>query len=89
MDDLLLSEYQLRMKAYQLSRVDREYELHLQAWLNQQAQATKSKGKKTVSVFRTFNDFFNYEERVNEIVKPKPKEVKRSKTELLLLKANS
>ena len=89
MDDLLLSEYQLRMKAYQLSRVDREYELHLQAWLNQQARATKSKGKKTVSVFSTFNDFFNYEERVNEIVKPKPKEVKRSKTELLLLKANS
>ena len=89
MDDLLLSEYQLRMKAHQLSRVDREYELHLQAWLNQQAQATKSKGKKTVSVFGTFNDFFNYEERVNEIVKPKPKEVKRSRTELLLLKANS
>lgn len=77
------------MKAYQLSRVDKEYELHLQAWLNQQAQATKSKGKKTVPVFRTFNDFFNYEERVNEIVKPKPREVKRSKTELLLLKANS
>ena len=77
------------MKAYQLSRVDREYELYLQAWLNQQAQATKSKGKKTVSVFNTFNDFFNYEERVNEIVKPKPKEMKRSKTELLLLKANS
>ena len=86
---MLLSEYQLRMKAHQLSRVDREYELHLQAWLNQQAQATKSKGKKPVSVFGTFNDFFNYEERVNEIVKPKPKEVKRSKTELLLLKANS
>lgn len=86
---MLLSEYQLRMKAHQLSRVDREYELHLQAWLNQQAQATKNKGKKTVSVFSTFNDFFNYEERVNEIVKPKPKEVKRSKTELLLLKANS
>ena len=86
---MLLSEYQLRMKAYQLSRVDREYELHLQAWLNQQAQATKSKGKKAVSVFGTFNDFFNYEERENEIVKPKPKEVKRSKTELLLLKANS
>ena len=84
-----MSEYRLRMKAYQLSRVDREYELHLQAWLNQQAQATKRKGKKTVSAFGTFNDFFNYEERVNEIVKPKPKEVKRSKTELLLLKANS
>ena len=89
MDDLLLSEYQLRMKAYQLSRVDIEYELHLQARLNQQVQATKSKGKKTVAVFSTFNDFFNYEERVNEIVQPKPKEMKRSKTELLLLKANS
>ena len=54
---------------------------------NQKVQDAFKTGFEALSL--AFNDFFNYEERVNEIVKPKPKEVKRSKTELLLLKANS
>ena len=61
----------------------------MQAWLNQQVQATKQKGKKSVPIFSKFDDFFNYEERINLVVKPKPKEKERSKVELLLLKANS
>lgn len=77
------------MKAKQLEQVDKEYELHLQAWLNQQVQATKSKGKKSVPVFGKFDDFFNYEKRIESITKPKPKEKQRTKVEILLLKANS
>lgn len=77
------------MKSYSLQRVDKEYDYHLQAWLSQQVQATEQRGKKAVSVYKNFKDFFDYEERVNEILKPKPKETKRTNIELLLLKANS
>lgn len=89
MDDLLLDEYLLLMKAYNLKRVDKEFDYHLQAWLSQQVQATKQRGKKSVPVYKNFKDFFDYEERVNKILKPEPKKVKRTKIELLLLKANS
>ena len=89
MDGLLLDEYLLLMKAYNLKRVDTEYDYHLQAWLSQQVQATEQRGKKSVPVYKNFKDFFDYEERVNEILKPEPKETKRTNIELLLLKANS
>ena len=89
MDELLLDEYLLLMKAYNLKRVDKEYDHHLQAWLSQQVQATEQRGKKSVPVYKNFKDFFDYEERVNEILKPEPKKVKRTNVELLLLKANS
>ena len=86
---MLLDEYLLLMKAYNLKRVDKEYDYHLQAWLSQQVQATEQRGKKSVLVYKNFKDFFDYEERVNKILKPEPKKVKRTKIELLLLKANS
>lgn len=88
-DDLLLDEYLLLMKAYNLKRVDKEFDYHLQAWLSQQVQATEQRGKRSVPVYKTFKDFFDYEERVNKILEPEPKKVKRTKIELLLLKANS
>ena len=89
MDGLLLDEYLLLMKSYNLKRVDKEHDYHLQAWLNQQVQATEQRGKKSVPVYKNFKDFFDYEERVNKILEPEPKKVKRTKIELLLLKANS
>ena len=86
---MLLDEYLLLMKAFSLKRVDTEYDYHLQAWLIQQVQATEQRGKRSVPVYKNFKDFFDYEERVNKILKPEPKKVKRTKIELLLLKANS
>lgn len=59
------------MKAYSLSRVDKEYDMHLQAWLNDTVGATKSKGKETVRVYKSFNEFFDYPKRIREIEKPK------------------
>lgn len=86
---MLLDEYLLLMKAYNLERVDKEYDYHLQAWLGQQVQTTEQRGKKSIPVYKNFKDFFDYEERVNGILKPEPKKVKRTRIELLLLKANS
>jgi len=61
-----LFEYEARMYAFRLSEVDREYDMHLQAWLGHQATGAKENGK---SVFKSFKDFFDYEKQVKEIEK--------------------
>jgi len=55
---MTLHEYSLRMAASRLRRLDRQYEIHLQAWANQQAKATKKNGK---PIYVTFKEFFDYE----------------------------
>ena len=61
------------MKAHELRKIDKEYDMHLQAWLNVQAQSTKEQGKKQVPVYKTFKEFFDYEARIREVLKPKKK----------------
>lgn len=63
----------MRMRAFNLARVDKEYDMHLQAWLNHAVTATKEQGKKQVPVYKKFQDFFDYEKRLKEIEKPKRK----------------
>lgn len=67
-EDMTLREYLFRMKAHSLSRVDKERDMHLQAWLNVQASSTESKGNKTVPKFKTFKEFFDYEKRERSIL---------------------
>jgi len=87
-NDVTLNEYQLLMKAYALKQVDKQYEMHMQAWVNQQAKATKQKGKKTVPYFKDFKQFFDYEAQVEQIMgKRIVKKLDRRKQ--ILLKANS
>lgn len=62
-DYTLLSEYHLRMKAYSLQRLDRERDMHMQAYLNMVVQATKERGKKSVPIYPTFRHFFDYEKQ--------------------------
>jgi len=56
-------EYQARLYAFRLSEVDKEYDMHLQAYLNNLVTAT-DKGKPK---FKDFKDFFDYEKQINEI----------------------
>lgn len=65
---MTLSEYETRMKAFSLKTLDRLHEMHIQAWLNQKVKATKTQGKKEVPMYKTFEDFFNYKEKENEIL---------------------
>src|SRR5699024_12436951 len=65
--ELTLYEYEARMHAYKLSQVDKERDMHLQAWLNYQVTATKESGKKQVPVFKSFKEFYNYERNLKEI----------------------
>lgn len=39
----------------------------MQAWLNQSVQATKKRGKTTVSAYKDFDEFYNSEEQFNRI----------------------
>lgn len=63
---MTLREYYLRLEAYQLSKLDRREELALQAWYNQQVQAT-TKGKHPKPVYKKFKKFFDREEQEKEI----------------------
>jgi len=71
------------MRAYQLQQIDKEMDMHMQAWLNHQVTASKKKGKKQVPVYSKFKDFYDYEKRINEVIKPK----KKSKIPLNIKKA--
>lgn len=55
------------MHAYQLKRVDEQYNMHIQAWINHQVTSTKEQGKKQVAVYKEFKDFFDYEKQIKEI----------------------
>ena len=51
-------EYQVRLEAYQLKRVQEQEDIAFQAWLNQAVQATTG-GKKPKPKFNKFKDFFD------------------------------
>ncbi|WP_187376288.1 MULTISPECIES: hypothetical protein [Clostridia] len=60
-------EYELRMKACRLKRVDEEYRIYLQAWVNREVKAERKKGKgRTEPVYKRFDRFFDYEKRLEE-----------------------
>ena len=87
---MTIKEYSLRMKAYRLKHVDELYMLHLQAWLSNQATATKQKGKKTVPFFKSFDEFFDIQEEEKKILGTPPAEIERSRSlSDLFRKANS
>ena len=73
-DRMTLYEYEMRMTAFELQRVDREYEIHLQAWTNWNVRAMKKSGKKKrVPVFKKFRQFFDYQKRESEVLGHKRK----------------
>lgn len=56
------------LKAYELRKLDEEHMIHLQAWANVRAKATKKVGKAFKSVYKNFKQFFDFEKRENEIL---------------------
>lgn len=65
---MTISEYELRLKAYRLKRLDEQEFIYQQAWANWQVQATKQQGKKQVPVYPTFKKFFDKQKIENEIL---------------------
>lgn len=69
---LTLDEYYLRLEAYQLQRIQFEEDLALQAWLNQQVQATKGK-KNPKPVYTSFKKFYDrnyFEDQLRSTYEP-------------------
>ena len=86
-EGMTIKEYGWRIEAYTIARVDKEYDMHVQAWLNHQATSTKQKGKKTVSAYKNFKEFFDYDKRMRELNNAPEPEKDRQKE--MLLRANS
>lgn len=57
------------MKAAALKSVDEDLRIHQQAYLNYAATATKVVGKKEKPVYAKFNDFYDYEKEIAEVLK--------------------
>lgn len=53
------------MEAHGLRQIDDLYLIKRLAWENQQAQATDKKGK---PVFKSFNDFFDYQKAIDRLL---------------------
>lgn len=65
---MTIKEYAIRMTATALKKLDQKELIHQQAWANWQVQATETRGKKEVSVYRNFKQFFDKEKIENEIL---------------------
>ncbi|WP_301389868.1 hypothetical protein [Enterococcus entomosocium] len=90
-------EFEIRMTAHQLKRLDEQEAIHLQAWANRKVKAEKNIGTekkpKIVPVFTKFEDFFDKEKLEKEILGIQTQEViqppKQTKLLKLMKKANS
>ena len=67
-DIMTRRDFRLRLKAYELERVDDEYRIALLAWQIREIEAKKKNGKKYRYVYDTFKRFFDYEKHVNRIM---------------------
>ena len=65
-DRLTMPEITLLMNAQRLKDIDKYRDMHLQAWLNVSAGATKKDGK---PVYKKFKDFFDYDKEVGRMNK--------------------
>lgn len=59
-DRMTFWEYDLKVRAYNLRQIDKERDLHWQAWLSREIQAKKKKGKNGLKyVYGKWADFFD------------------------------
>ena len=61
---MTIAEYELRMEAYNLQQVEKQYDSATQAWMNRNAQAFDKDGN---AIFTDFNDFFDIDEAIDQV----------------------
>lgn len=61
---MTLAEYELRMEAYNLQQVEKQYDAASQAWMNRNAQAFDKDGN---AIFTEFVDFFDQDEAIDKV----------------------
>lgn len=62
-----LREYNLRLEAYKIHRVQEQEDLATLAWWIQGVQATKGSAKHPRPVFSEFKDFFDAQKQIDQI----------------------
>ena len=72
-DRLTFPEYNLMMKAVELRRVDEEYRIHWQAYLNQAVKSTKGK-KDPKPIYKRFEKFFDYDKALEAVMDEREEE---------------
>lgn len=87
---MTIAEYELRMEAYNLQQVEKQYDAATLAWMNRNAQAFDKDGD---AVFKEFNEFFDRDEAVDKVrsnfepnYQPKIKVKKKQNRQDILLK---
>ncbi|WP_312681499.1 hypothetical protein [Lactococcus taiwanensis] len=80
---MTIREYSIRMTAIALKKLDQEELIHQQAWANWQVQATKTRGKAEVPIYRNFKQFFDKEKIESEILGIKKAEPDKRLMQLL------
>lgn len=75
--EMTMYEFRLLSLAHQIRQHDKQFESAYQAWMNQQVQATKGKGKHVKSAYKSFNDFFDSQKQFEQIFIPKQEEKRR------------
>lgn len=61
-DRMTFWEYNLKVEAYNLRQIDKERDLHWEAWLSREVQAKKKKGKHDLQyIYKNWKDFFDGE----------------------------
>lgn len=68
---LNLKEFRLLMKAVNLKKVDRMFEIHLLAFKNFQVRARRKNGR---PVYRNFDKFYDYKKEVDRVMNGKQAE---------------
>lgn len=66
-DRMTLSEYVIRMEAYQLQQAQKLECLHLQAFLNQTVQETTGSDKHPKPKYSSFDEFFDIQKAIDNI----------------------
>lgn len=67
---MTLREYSYEIFAWQLKELDKQKDMHMQAYLNHVVTGTKERGKKRVPLYPKFKDFFDYEKEEQKITQP-------------------
>jgi hypothetical protein len=71
-------QFNIYHKAFKIRVKDELFLRAKAAWFNQTVQATKGKGKNTRSIYKNFDDFYNWEQEIENIFNPKEEKSQHS-----------
>lgn len=71
-------QFNIYHKAFKIRVKDELFLRAKAAWFNQTVKATKGKGRNTRSIYKNFDDFYNWEQEIENIFNPKDEKSQHS-----------